>query len=417
MTILENEENIKNNLLVSMNNAHTIEELMNLKWQFTKIFATRYYKIKLSTFYKNVERLAYINALRNITNIVNDLINNKSIEEIKDKYNTTLKSIKKIFNLYSKNGAYQNNILQIINKINAIKENENLNHDLDFLCAKTAVQLFIDNDVYNEVDALKKTYVSNKDYALYICILRNKKHYLYYQYHNIVSSHKSMLYINANKRRNSEQNKLQKRNIKISDYTNIELVSILSNNHSQEFINFMSYYNLNNIIFSSILKMNKNLIYEIANNRENIWYIYNYYVDLYRQVAEEVIRDIKLLSKDKFKEPLDLYKYYSNNYNLLYIAKIAKELPNLKNNTLILRYIEKFSSLFELLNEKNLNIIKLKGNLLCLDDNITFTNSDLKKSINDIEEKGMPLLKGVLFGSIKRQKEIKNSKVKKKILC
>ena len=63
--------------------------------------------------------------------------------------------------------------------------------------------------------------------------------------------------------------------------------------------------------------------------------------------------------------------------------------------------------MFELLNEKNLNIIKLKGNLLCIDDNITFTNSDLKKSINDIEEKGMPLLKGVLFGSIKRQKEIK----------
>ena len=93
--------------------------------------------------------------------------------------------------------------------------------------------------------------------------------------------------------------------------------------------------------------MNKNLIYEIANNRENTWYIYNYYVSMYRQVAEEVIRDIKLLSKDKFKTPLDLYKYYSNNYNLLYIAKIAKELPDLKNNTLILKYVDKFSSLFE----------------------------------------------------------------------
>ena len=89
------------------------------------------------------------------------------------------------------------------------------------------------------------------------------------------------------------------------------LISILSNSHSQKFINFTSYYNLNNIVFSSILKMNKNLIYEIANNRNNIWYIYNYYVDLYRQVAEEVIRDIKLLSKDKFKTPLDLYNMLS----------------------------------------------------------------------------------------------------------
>ena len=72
---------------------------------------------------------------------------------------------------------------------------------------------------------------------------------------------------------------------------------------------------------------------------------------------------------------------------------------------------------FEVLNEKELNIIKLKGQLLCLSKNITFTNSDLKNAVNDIEEKGMPLLKGILYGSIKRQKELKDAKVRKKTLC
>lgn len=413
MTNKDNEEMVKNNLLASMNNASSIEELLDLKWQFTKTFNTKYYNIKASAFYKNVDRLTYINALRNMSNIVNDLINNKNIEEIKDKYNTTLKSIKKMFNVYSKNGTYQDKILKVIKEINSLNVKEGINYDLDFICAKTAVQLFIDNDVYNGNDADKKTHVSTGDYSFYLNLLKGKKHPLYFEYHNISSEHKSMLYKVTYRKKQAQK----KKDTLISRYTNIELISILSNSHSQEFINFTSYYNLNNIVFSSILKMNKNLIYEIANNRDNIWYIYNYYVDLYRQVAEEVIRDIKLLSKDKFKTPLDLYKYYSNNYNLLYIAKIAKELPDLKNNTLILKYVDKFSSLFEVINEKNLNTIKLRGHLFCLSENISFTNRDLKSAINDIEGKGMPLLKGVLYGSIKRQIDIKNSKVKKKTLC
>ena len=412
MTFRDNEEMVKNNFLVSMNNASSIEELLILKRKFTEIFYTRFYNIKLSTFYYNVERLAYINALRNISNIVNDLVNNKSIEEIIDKYNTTLKSIKKMFNIYSKNGVYQDKMLKIINEINSLTIKEELNYDLDFICAKTAVQLFIDNDVYNEDDALKKVHVNNKDFVLYIYILKNREHSLYYQYHNIVSKHKSKIYNNANRMSKSEQ----KKTIRISEYTNIELVDILSNKNSQEFKDFISYYNLNNIVFSSILNMNKYLINELANNINNIEYIYNYYVSMYRQVIEEVIRDIKILSKDNFKIPLDLYKYYSNNYNLLYISKISKELPNLKNNTLILKYIEKFPSLFVYLDEKKINNIKYKGHIMCLSENINFTRFEFVKALKDIEDKGMPLLKGVLFGSIKRQVELKDTNTKKKVL-
>ena len=409
MITIENEETVKNNLLIAMNNASSIEELLELKRQFTKIFYTKYYTLKQKCFYENIERIAYINTLRNISNIVTDLVNNISIDEIKDKYNVTLKSIKRILSLYSKNGIYKNKITEIINKINKIEEDKNINHDLDFLCAKTAVQLLIDNDVKSEREVSSKTYINKKDYKLYLHILETKKHPLYYKYHDITTNHKRILCSNASK---ANKKKISLPSFRIDDYTNKDLVNILSNSYSKEFVNFVSYYNLSNIVFSSILKMNKSLIYEIANNRENIHYIYDYYVFMYRKVIEEVIRDIKLLSKNDFKSPLDLYKYYSNNYNLLYLAKIAKELPDLKNNTLLLSYVEKLSSLFVYLDEKSLNKIKLEGNMFCLSENINFTRDLFVKALEDIEDKGMPLLKGVLFTSIKRQVDIKNSKIK-----
>ena len=409
MITIENEETVKNNLLIAMNNASSIEELLELKRQFTKIFYTKYYTLKQKCFYENIERIAYINTLRNISNIVTDLVNNISIDEIKDKYNVTLKSIKRMLSLYSKNGIYKNKITEIINKINKIEEDKNINHDLDFLCAKTAVQLLIDNDVKSEREVSSKTYINKKDYKLYLHILETKKHPLYYKYHDIITNHKRILCSNASK---ANKKKISLPSFRIDDYTNKDLVNILSNSYSKEFVNFVSYYNLNNIVFSSILKMNKSLIYEIANNRENIHYIYDYYVFMYRKVIEEVIRDIKLLSKNDFKSPLDLYKYYSNNYNLLYLAKIAKELPDLKNNTLLLSYVEKLSSLFVYLDEKSLNKIKLEGNMFCLSENINFTRDLFVKALEDMEDKGMPLLKGVLFTSIKRQVDIKNSKIK-----
>ncbi|HIT37693.1 MAG TPA: hypothetical protein IAB59_04350 [Candidatus Onthousia faecipullorum] len=410
MSVIENEESIKNSLLTKMNKASTIEELLDLKWQFTKIFYTRYYNIKLKTFYKNIERIAYVNALRNINNIVDDLINKTSIEDIKDKYNTSFNSIKKMIDIYSRSGTYQNKELNAINNIENIDLADS--HDLDFLCAKTAVGLFIDNNVYNIVDAYNKTHVSKDDYYLYLNLLNDKNHPLHKQYYNIITNKRTTSWLKS-----FEKKKVEKINTNIDNIRNCsnkELFAILSSANSSKINYFTTYYNLNSIIFSSILKMNKHLAYEFANNRENTWYIYNYYVDLYRQVSKEVIRDIRLLSRDKFKQPLDLYKYYSNNYDLYYISKIAKELPDLKNSSLISKYIEKFSSLFQYLDEKTIHNIKLSGHFYCLRESITFTNNDFNNAIMDIEMKGMPLYKGVLYESLKRQIGFKNNKVKKK---
>lgn len=410
----KNEDKIKNDLLNKMNNAKSIEELLNLKWQFTKTFGTKYYNIKLSTFYKNIERIAYINTFRNINNIINDLNNNLDIEEIIEKYNTTFISLKKVFSIYSKNGTYQEETLKSINIV--LESDATKKFDLDILCAKVAVRLFLDNEVYNANDADKKEYTTTKDYLYYLNLLKDKKHPLYYQYNYFVSNYKNQIHRDNFKKRNDEKIRKQREENDISNCSTTELVTILSDKNSLKYRYLLDKFSLNNIIFTSILNMNKDLINELANNINNIEYIYNYYVSMYRQVIEEVIRDIKILSKDNFKIPLDLYKYYSNNYNLLYISKISKELPNLKNNTLILKYIEKFPSLFEFLDEKNINNIKYKGHIMCLSENINFTRPEFVKALKDIEDKGMPLLKGVLFGSIKRQIELKDTNTKRKVL-
>ena len=41
-----------------------------------------------------------------------------------------------------------------------------------------------------------------------------------------------------------------------------------------------------------------------------IIYIYDDYVSRYKVIIKSVIRDIIVLSKDKFNKSLDLYKYY-----------------------------------------------------------------------------------------------------------
>ena len=393
-----NKEEVKDKILSAMNDASSIEELLKLKLEFVKIFYTKYYNFKLSTFYKNVERIVFNNALLNRDNIIEELNNGISETEIVEKYNITLLALRNLFTADNK------------------EEYVTLNYDLDFICAKEAVRLFLDNEVYNANDALEKKYVNKKDYSKYIEILKNRNHPLYYEYITKVKEHKNSLYRALCIKRNSSKEKLIKDANNIDNLSNKELFSVLNNPFSFKINFFTEYYGLNNIIFTSMLKLNKNLAYEIVSNRDNTIFIYDYYLNLYKQVSLQVIKDIILLSKDDFKKPLDIYKYYANNYNLIYIAKIAKELPDLKNNTLILRYIGKFSSLFEFLDERKLNNIKLKGYMFCLSENISFTKTDFVKALEDVDEKGMPLLKGVLYGSIKRQIELKDVNVKKKVL-
>ena len=64
----------------------------------------------------------------------------------------------------------------------------------------------------------------------------------------------------------------------------------------------------------------------------------------------------------------------------------------------------------------DLSAIKQKSVFSCCEDSISFSYSEFNRALSDIDEKGMPLVKGVLYGSIKRQIGLKDVKVIKKKL-
>lgn len=160
---------------------------------------------------------------------------------------------------------------------------------------------------------------------------------------------------------------------------------------------------------------NPKLRYELVCLDGNIKEKYDEYLIEYSVLTKSVIREMIELSKDGFKMPFDTYNYYSNNdMNLKRLGEYARECTNFKNKSLILNYIGKFHNIFEGVDSKTLNSLKQSHRISCCKDTIVFTNGDLSKAIEDIEEKHLPHQKGVLYGAIKRQVELRNSKIMEK---
>src|SRR5699024_3473621 len=99
-----------------------------------------------------------------------------------------------------------------------------------------------------------------------------------------------------------------------------------------------------------------------SSDKEMIINIYDEYVSRYKLIIKSVIRDIIVLSKDKFNKPLDLYKYYEKtSFNLKILARLAESFSDIKNNMLILQYFNRFPSVFEEVKRSDLSAIKQKG--------------------------------------------------------
>lgn len=52
----------------------------------------------------------------------------------------------------------------------------------------------------------------------------------------------------------------------------------------------------------------------------------------------------------------------------------------------------------------------------CAKETISFTTTDLSNALKDIDENDLPKVKGVLYGAIKKQVELRDSKSKTKVL-
>ena len=412
-----NEEEVKDKILSAMNDASSIEELLILKWHFEKIFVLKYSRIKNKVFVENIERISYNRALVNSKLIIEYLLNNYSLEQIRDKYDVTRESVKRIVTSYLDSNDYDEMVLE---KIDIFKDPVKEEQDREFITAKAAVMMFIENKCYSSPLVKAKFNCDNYEYHKYLRILETNNHPLYKEFSSLniklISSNSTDI---CNKRHQKEKTLHDAEIIKVKDLNSNEILEILSHASFSniKFVNFCIYYGLDSHLLIELLKDNEDLKVVLANNKEYITDIYNQYIDRYKVLIKDVIRKIVLLSKDNFTKPLDLYGYYAKtSFNIKELARLAESFSDIKNSTLILQYLEKFPFLFEEVTRRDITALKQKRIMSCCKDSISFTYSEFNKALSDIEEKGIPLLKEVLYGSIKRQIELRDTNVKKKVL-
>ena len=153
--------------------------------------------------------------------------------------------------------------------------------------------------------------------------------------------------------------------------------------------------------------MDPNFLNEFLNDAS----IYFVYEEQYKNLVKKVIDEIKEVNATNNKKPINLYDYYlMANMSIERLASIAKTFNDVKDKWLLEKYLEKNESILELVDDKKLRVFLQTNYITCGNDTISFTNSEFKKALIDINEKNMTLTKGTLYGAIKHQKEL----VKKK---
>ncbi len=408
--ILSKDE-LKSAILNAMNNTNRIEELLILYWHFGKYFFLDDIILRNSIFSKNVERISYEKALANRNVLIEDILSNCSLDKIMEKYNITRESIKRVVISYLESKNYDEAILE---KIDVLDEHFVPEHDRAFICAVTAFKIFIDNNCLTIKEIYNKFSCPDSSFRKYLNILETREHSLYKQYSSLSTKYINIKFSNNNQRHQKERIIYNEEISKINSLNSKEILEVLSNTNSSSFVNFCIYYGFDTTILIEMLKADEGLKFELANNKEFIADIYNKYIGIYKVLINDVIKEIILLSREKFAKPLDLYEYYEKTrFDVKALARISSNFSGIKNATLIQQYLDKFPTIFENIDRKDIVSLRQKCIITCCKDSITFTNSDLSKALRDIEEKRLPISKGLLYSSIKRQIELRNDKVKR----
>lgn len=403
--------------LDAMEKATTVEELLIIKWQSKLRGINR--SLRNKCFHKNVERISYNNTLENASSIIYDLINNTSLDSIKDKYNVTTTSIKNLLTTYYLKGEYKDKIT--VND-NLFKKVINPNQERELISARVAIKMFIDNGCYTNKTICSKFGCKTEEYYKYVHILKSKNDPLYKEFEKLNKAYTTNLRTEAKSEYYSKLREVKRKNIEnVSTMDSSSILEILSNPNVEDmnYINFCIYYGLNSRVLQQLLNDNTDLKYELTSNldKENVTNIYNEYRNRYKGLIKKTIKEIVTLSKDNFKEPFDLYQYYmTTNYNIMELSYLAITFSDIKNTHIIHKYLEKYYSILKGVNDKDLEGYKHKRVMSCAKETISFTTTDLSNALKDIDENDLPKVKGVLYGAIKKQVELRDSKSKTKVL-
>lgn len=405
------EDSFKKSIVSAINKADTIEELLILKWHYRLVLHPKNNYEKKFNFKKKIESFSNKKALSNTKAIIDDIINDFTLEQIMQKYNITRQSIKKVVIEYLKSNNYNDVILD---KLDIFKIPIVPDHDRELVKAVTAINMFINSECCTGRKIQSKFNCSFEEVYRYLAVLETNRHPLYDKY---MSLYNKSIALNTSKR--DEQYNFKKKaelNKILKSYTALnskEVLNILSRPSSNEFKYFCLSYGFNTHILKEMLKDDESLMYKLSFNKSNIIEIYNHYVDKYKELAREVIGQIIMLNKNGFKEYIDLYDYYSKTkFDLKALARLASGSDDIKYNTIILQYIDKLAANFKEINNRTIATLRQKRIMSFGKESISFNNTDLVKAVESINDNDMPMQSGVLYYAIKRQ--VAKEKVKKK---
>lgn len=220
-------DELKIAILTAMDKATTIEELLILRWHFGKTFYAKFSIDKNTLFFENLERISYNNVISNCSLIIEDLINGVSLEQIRDKYNVTREGVKRVAITYFENGNYDERIIDAIIKDDAFTDSS---RDRDFLLAKVAFKMFIDDNCNCFKMIHDKFCCPLNIIANYLDILETNKHPLYKQYMELHDERLSKKNSNIGREimKNKSEEEKNKRNY-IATLDSDEILEILSN--------------------------------------------------------------------------------------------------------------------------------------------------------------------------------------------
>lgn len=393
----------KNNKVFSLEQVNNLEELLMIKWMTR---GNKDFHYSYNYFMNKVLTIVYNNAIDNFSGIINDLKIGMSLTDVKKKYLITSSDFKEILKQYLKDSADTDVLsISISNKELSVPKKE----DLEFILANVAFNIYFKYECFLTSDIEEKLNCREKELRKYLRIIEVKNKEVYNHF--------------MRERKNEKSKKFSKRSIRIFEqikentFNNLDnpnsddVLNIFNNPKSLEFSYFCQKYNLNARTLVNLLKINPLIRNIFANNIDNINNIYNYYVVEYEGLIKKVINDIVELKESGYREPFDLYEYYSNtDVDIYYLARLALDYQ-IDNNSIILEYINNHKDLFLGIDEKGMIGLKSVGKITCCGKSVSFDRKQADNALNDINEKKIPHIKGVMYYAIRRQ--LDNDKVKK----
>ncbi len=201
-----------------------------------------------------------------------------------------------------------------------------------------------------------------------------------------------------------DQQELLNRITVVRNASKEELLAYLTEGEEhQKYVHaFAKLYNLSGTMLNSYLQKNRTNLQPLSS--ATILEQFAAYQQTVKGLILTTAKEMAEIMKNGSEQSYDLYHYYeTTGIHHLSIISYANELGLDNCAKVMQRFQSKKSRLFDGLTEHDMKVFEVAKRMTCDNTTIAFDSTIYNNARQDMEEKGMPFYRGVLFGAIKRQ--------------